>query len=97
MDDNLVVALSGEAGFSGDATSLTGSNNLFNGAAAPSGITGTVTGAPMFVAASNHDFRLLPGSPGVDQGIATPAATDADGTARPQGAAFDIGAYELVP
>ena len=43
------------------------------------------------------DLRLSSGSPCVDHG--TPAgapATDFSGTLRPQGAGFDIGAYELV-
>jgi len=41
---------------------------------------------------------LLPGSPAVDAGIALAGlATDPRGVARPQGAAVDIGAFELVP
>jgi CSLREA domain-containing protein len=39
---------------------------------------------------------LLPGSPAIDAGDACPA-TDQRGIARPQGAACDLGAYELVP
>jgi hypothetical protein len=96
MDDNLVVALSGESSFSGDLSAITGAANvLFAGAAAaPAGLTGTVTSDPMLAAPSTHDFHLLAGSPAIDRGIATSAATDYDGVPRPQGFAFDIGAYE---
>lgn len=42
------------------------------------------------------DFRLLPGAPAVDAGVAAGApATDLDGAPRPVGDGFDIGAYEL--
>jgi IPT/TIG domain len=101
MDDNLIEALSGEsyiAGDSGSAPAITGENNLLDGAgAAPSYLTGSVTGNPRFGAVATGDFHLTAGSPAVDHGKATAATTDADGTPRPQGAAFDIGAYELVP
>ncbi len=43
------------------------------------------------------DFHLQSGSPAIDTGVATGApATDIDGNSRPQGAGFDIGAYELL-
>ncbi len=48
------------------------------------------------LAPSMHDFHLLAGTAAVDTGLATPATADFDGNARPQGAAFDIGAYERV-
>ena len=45
----------------------------------------------------NHDFQLQSSSPAVDTGIATTLGTaDIDGSARPQGAAYDIGAYEFL-
>jgi hypothetical protein len=60
----------------------------------PATLRGTVVGDPMLLAPSMHDFHLQMGSAAVDNGIATPAAVDIDGNPRPQGAAFDIGAYE---
>ncbi len=45
--------------------------------------------------APGSDFHLLASSPAIDAGTATEApATDLDGTARPQGAGIDLGAYE---
>ena len=96
MDDNLVVTLSGESYFSGDTSAITGSDNLFFGGtgSVPAALVGTVSGDPMLVAPSSHDFHLQAGSAAIDHGIATPAVTDYDGNLRPQGAAFDIGVYE---
>jgi parallel beta-helix repeat protein len=58
----------------------------------------TTPGA-VFAAPSSNNYRLAAGSPAIDRGLASfsgvaaPSA-DRDGTARPRGAAFDIGAYE---
>ncbi len=52
-------------------------------------------GDPRFVAPVAGDFHLLPDSPAIDNG--SPAAApndDFDGAPRPQGAGFDIGAFE---
>jgi hypothetical protein len=99
MDDNLVLATSGESYFSGDGASVTGSYNLLFGGAGspPSGLTGTVSADPLLVAPATHDFHLQATSPAIDHGVTTSAATDHDGNPRPQGAAFDIGAYEQLP
>jgi hypothetical protein len=101
MDNNLIVALSGEtyiSGDSGSAPKITGSNNLlFGGAgAAPTYLTGGIAKDPLFVGAAAHDFHLTSASPAVDAGKATAATSDFDGRSRPQGTAFDVGAYELA-
>ena len=52
---------------------------------------------PGFVNAAGADFHVLSGSGAIDTGttIAT-VTTDIEGIARPQGAAYDIGAYEFT-
>ena len=45
---------------------------------------------------STRTHALLPGSPAIDAGTDNVPATDQRGTARPQGAGFDIGAFESV-
>lgn len=48
---------------------------------------------PRFTGAT--DFRLQPGSPAIDVGLPLAGVThDADGTVRPRGAGYDLGAYE---
>jgi hypothetical protein len=55
----------------------------------------SLTSAPDFVDAVSDDFHLAADSAGVDAGVAVPGITaDIGGTARPQGAAVDMGAYE---
>ena len=50
---------------------------------------------PQFVDEINHNFHLQAGSPAIDAGAAVAEVpTDFDGVARPQGSAYDIGAYE---
>jgi hypothetical protein len=57
------------------------------------GISG---GNPQFVNAGSKDFHLLAASPAINKGVAlTGFNTDRDGVARPQGAGWDIGAYEF--
>lgn len=50
-----------------------------------------------FVDAANLDFRLKPGACAVDHGATLELVKDDFiGTHRPQGNAYDIGAYELI-
>jgi hypothetical protein len=52
-------------------------------------------GDPRFVDVSANVFDLLSGSPAIDQGVTlTGFGEDFSGTARPQGRAWDIGAFE---
>jgi len=51
---------------------------------------------PLFVNPASGDFHLQPNSPAIDAGVAVTIVTDDyDGNPRPQGAGYDIGAYEL--
>lgn len=49
---------------------------------------------PLFVDAAGGNFHVKPTSPAVDQGIDPGIPVDFDGQPRPQGAGYDIGAYE---
>jgi hypothetical protein len=50
---------------------------------------------PLFSNAENNDFSLQAGSPAIHAGGTIPSVTDDyAGSARPQGGAYDIGAYE---
>jgi parallel beta-helix repeat protein len=56
------------------------------------------TDGALFVAPSNTDYHLAPGSDAIDNGRAQDAPpADLEGVARPQGAGVDIGAYESCP
>ena len=65
-----------------------------NGFTIPAG-TGNISDNPLFVNEAGGDFHLQAGSPCIDIGTSNNAPTqDFEGTARPQGAGFDLGAYE---
>lgn len=58
----------------------------------------TTVGDAAFVNAAAGNYRLVNGAPAVDRGETLPdVKLDRAGVTRPQGAAYDIGAYELVP
>jgi hypothetical protein len=51
----------------------------------------------MFVNPAARDFHLQPGSPAIDAGVSIAVVTrDHDGTRRPQGLSYDIGAFEFA-
>jgi len=59
------------------------------------GVNGNIEGDPQFADAANGDYHLKAGSPGENAGTTlTLVADDMDGTARPVGSAYDIGALE---
>jgi len=74
--------------------------------------SGNISEDPQFVAPSLNDYRLRPGSPAIDAGVAaatlleenrrtnvefTAPEDDLDGNERPIGEAHDMGAYEFDP
>ena len=59
---------------------------------------GNIAANPLFMNPAAGDFSLRPGSPAIDAGTnLVGIADDLSGTARPQGARFDMGAIERVP
>ena len=51
-----------------------------------------------FVASGSDDYHLASGSNAIDQGSTLAGVTaDRDGVTRPQGQAYDVGAYEYCP
>ncbi|UCH66419.1 MAG: Ig-like domain-containing protein [Ignavibacterium sp.] len=53
---------------------------------------------PLLVDIANEDFSLQSSSPAIDEGLplGTPYSFDIEGVSRPQGAGWDIGAYEIL-
>lgn len=96
--DNLVDLASGENYLSTASVvaNLAGSNDLFNGAGSPpASITSAVNSDPQFVDPSQDNYQLQSSSPAIDAGTSTGNTPDILGTPRPQGNAYDIGAYEF--
>jgi len=106
LRNNVVQLLSGEIYIDGNKSQITGEKNLWYGAGSGPGQTqGNVNADPQFVNMGGADFRLRSSSPAKDAGTAaapnnpfvtgSAQPTDKDGVARPQGKAFDLGAYEV--
>lgn len=77
-------------------------HNLIDGYRGDTGdneIRGTdyIEGDPLFINTGNANFYLRKNSPAIDKGIADGAPpVDFDGRARPQGAGYDLGAFEYA-
>lgn len=88
------------------ATNTEVKNVIMHNAVSGSGITDNGTGTttatnlttnPTFVNAAGADFHLQSSSAAKDAGtMLASVPTDKDGVSRPQGSAYDIGAYEYV-
>ncbi len=81
-------------------TMTTGNNLFYRGDGRPlSGTRGStdVWGVdPQFVSPTTGDYHLRSTSPAINAGSNTGVVDDKDGTPRPQGSAYDIGAYEYL-
>ena len=94
--NNLIFKGSVEVGTHGGNPLVAADHNGLDPSATVFG-AGPVVGNPQFADAAKGDFHLSAGSPFIDKGSATGApAADFDGVKRPQGAGFDIGAYEFT-
>lgn len=61
----------------------------------PAGSAGNIDQDPLFI--GNGDYQLVADSPCIDTGTSSGVpATDIDGTIRPQGFGYDMGAYEYI-
>ncbi|MGL5859810.1 MAG: choice-of-anchor Q domain-containing protein, partial [Phycicoccus sp.] len=98
IEANVVNARSDRAVLNtGEATDVAYTNNLFWGGlnpGYPSGEGNLLGVDPSFVDPGSSDHRLRTGSPAIDAQTVPAPAVDVDGTARPQGPAPDLGAYE---
>jgi hypothetical protein len=94
--NNIIYQLPGESyvNVNANISLLSGSNNIWFGLGnGPTQTTGNVNSDPLLVNPTT-DFHLRGGSPAIDAGATLSLSFDFEGTKRPQGAGYDIGAYE---
>ena len=59
---------------------------------------GNIDANPLFADIATYNYRIVFGSPCEDTGMNLPSVTnDLDGTFRPQGSGYDMGAFEVIP
>ena len=100
FSNNLIFS-TGEPYLAGESTSpAVGDyrNCWYGDGPAPAWDTTAINADPDFVNAAALDFRLQESSPCIDVGenVALVVSRDILGVPRPQGAAFDLGAYEFI-
>jgi hypothetical protein len=106
LRNNVVYQNAGEIYLDGSKAQITGNHNLWFGAgAAPTQTTSNLNLDPLLANRTAGDFHLTASSPAKDAGVAvspsnplvlnSSAPTDKDGVLRPQGTAFDLGAFEV--
>lgn len=109
LQNNVAEQNPGEIYIDGSLSQIKGDHNLWFGAGtAPTQTASNLNVDPQFVNRSGGDLHLNSTSPAKDAGVtvvpsnpfvANPGPNqvrDKDGTLRPQGTAFDLGAYELL-
>jgi hypothetical protein len=105
LRNNIVYQMPGELYVDGSKAQITGEKNLWFGAGnGPAQTQGNVNSDSQFVDLGKFDFHLRGTSPARDAGatvlpnnpfvVNKGRSTDKDGVERPQGKAFDLGAYE---
>jgi IPT/TIG domain len=108
LRNNIAYQLPGEIYLDGVLGQITGDTNLWFGlGSGPAQTTNNINADPLFANLGSADYHLTSGSPAEDKGLTivqsnsfNPApgpsiGLDKDGVQRPQGTAFDLGAYEL--
>ena len=78
----------------GGGSTITGSNNCVYKVGGNRHDPGDVNADPLFVNQAGGDYHLKANSPCIDKGVNDGVTDDKDGISRPQGAGYDIGAYE---
>jgi hypothetical protein len=109
LRNNIAEQNPGEIYVDGSLSQIKGDHNLWFGVGTgPAQTTNNLNVDPQFVNRSGGDLHLASTSPAKDAGLTVvpsnpfvpnPGANqvrDKDGTLRPQGTAFDLGAYELI-
>ena len=109
LRNNVAEQNPGEIYVDGSLSQIKGDHNLWFGiGAGPAQTTNNLNVDPQFVNRSGGDLHLASTSPAKDAGLTVVPANpfvpnpganqvrDKDGTLRPQGTAFDLGAYELI-
>jgi hypothetical protein len=101
LRNNILNQINSEPYFTpsdGNCSVISGTNNLWYGSGLPpscSSLTANVNSNPLFVNAPT-DLHLQSTSPAINSGVTiSTLLTDFDGITRPQGSAYDIGAYEF--
>ncbi|MEK7146917.1 MAG: choice-of-anchor Q domain-containing protein [Patescibacteria group bacterium] len=105
LKNNISYVNTGQNWYTGDVgfdwnKIVTAINNIWYGSSQllPSWDTSPITSNPKFVdpVSPTRNFHLQADSPAIDTGTIVSVSKDFDGIIRPQGLAYDIGAYEYV-